>query len=97
MSWLKQHPLYASQAERDAATQKAESDSSDDRSIYSNEGASNGGHGTDDTLAITRTLEEHGIPCCLVGNSALVFYGADRLRDVGSSRALPPSISASRG
>ncbi|KUI58413.1 hypothetical protein VP1G_05713 [Cytospora mali] len=43
--------------------------------------ASNRGHGTDDTLRVTQILEEHGIPCCLVGISALMFYGAGRVRD----------------
>ncbi|KAL9562186.1 hypothetical protein ACKAV7_013730 [Fusarium commune] len=42
--------------------------------------ASNGGRGTDDTLAVTRILEASDIPCCLVGISALIFYGAARVR-----------------
>ncbi|KAI0116452.1 hypothetical protein GGR51DRAFT_317951 [Nemania sp. FL0031] len=42
--------------------------------------ASNGGHGTDDALRVTQILEESNITCCLVGISALIFYGAGRLR-----------------
>ncbi|KAI0205495.1 hypothetical protein F4808DRAFT_472195 [Astrocystis sublimbata] len=42
--------------------------------------ASNGGHGTDDALRVTRILEDANIPCCLVGISALIFYGAARTR-----------------
>lgn len=41
-----------------------------------------GGHGTLEILAIIRFLEEHGIECCIVGVSALIFYGAGRVRDV---------------
>ncbi|KAJ5263256.1 hypothetical protein N7478_010861 [Penicillium angulare] len=52
----------------------------DTRSIYSNGSASNRGHGTDDTLAVTRILEQYGIPCFLVGTAALVFNGTDRVR-----------------
>ena len=44
--------------------------------------ASNGGHGTDDALRVTQILEKFGIPCCLVGISALIFYGAGRVRPV---------------
>lgn len=44
--------------------------------------ASNHGRGTDDTLRVTQILEEHGILNCLVGVSALKFYGAGRVRDV---------------
>lgn len=83
--------------ERDSNNESDESNSSDTRSIYSNKCASNQGYGTDDTLAVTCVLEEHGIPCCLVGIAALVFYGAGRVRDVGSLRAPSPSISACRG
>ncbi|OAX82950.1 hypothetical protein ACJ72_02701 [Emergomyces africanus] len=85
MSWLKQHPLSSlDTAPREGCDSNDKSDdldSSDTRSIYSIELASNRGHGTDDTLAVTHTLEEHGIPCCLVGISALVFYGAGRVRN----------------
>ncbi|KAH6628867.1 hypothetical protein F5144DRAFT_492409 [Chaetomium tenue] len=34
--------------------------------------------GTNDILRVTKELENHGIPCCLVGISALIFYGAHR-------------------
>lgn len=43
-----------------------------------------GGHGTLEILTITRFLEEHGIECCIVGVSALIYYGAGRVRDVSS-------------
>lgn len=41
-----------------------------------------GGHGTLEILEVTRFLERHGIECCIVGVSALMFYGAGRVRDV---------------
>ncbi|KAI1073207.1 hypothetical protein LB507_010874, partial [Fusarium sp. FIESC RH6] len=41
---------------------------------------SNDGRGTDDALAVTQILEASDIPCCLVGISALIFYGAARVR-----------------
>ncbi|KAJ5673756.1 hypothetical protein N7462_009195 [Penicillium macrosclerotiorum] len=40
-----------------------------------------GGHGTLEILAVTRFLESRGIECCIVGVSALIFYGAGRVRD----------------
>ncbi|KAJ5915226.1 hypothetical protein N7454_011121 [Penicillium verhagenii] len=40
-----------------------------------------GGHGTLEILEVTRYLENHGIECCIVGISALMFYGAGRARD----------------
>ncbi|KAI9729157.1 MAG: hypothetical protein M1834_007064 [Cirrosporium novae-zelandiae] len=43
--------------------------------------ASCDGHGTLDILKITRILEEAGIPCCLVGTSALRYFGVNRLRE----------------
>lgn len=43
---------------------------------------SNGSHGTDVALRVSQILEEHGIPCCFVGISALTFYGAARVRPV---------------
>jgi hypothetical protein len=97
MSWLKLHPLSsldtASQARPDSDDKTNESrDSSDTESTYSNESASNHGYGTDDTLAVTQVLEQHDIPCCLVGIAALVFYGAGRLRDVSHSGALSPTF-----
>lgn len=93
MSWLKRHPLSSlgttSQAGSDSDNQTKESgDCSDTESTYSNERSSNNGHGTDDTLAVTQVLEQHGIPCCLVGIAALVFYGAGRVRDVSRSVTL---------
>lgn len=48
--------------------------------------ASCGGHGTYEAKELIDMLEEHGIICCLVGVSALVFYGAERMRHV----CLPP-------
>ncbi|KAI0429892.1 hypothetical protein F5Y09DRAFT_331470 [Xylaria sp. FL1042] len=44
--------------------------------------ASNSGRGTDDALRVTMILEDANITCCLVGISALIFYGAGRLRPV---------------
>ncbi|KAM3515226.1 hypothetical protein MY11210_001119, partial [Beauveria gryllotalpidicola] len=35
---------------------------------------------TNKTLAVIQTLNEHEIPCCCVGISALKFYGARRMR-----------------
>lgn len=43
-------------------------------------------------LPVTQMLEQHGIPCCLVGIAALVFYGAGRVREVSH-----PSTFSSRG
>ncbi|KAH7150857.1 hypothetical protein DER46DRAFT_638644 [Fusarium sp. MPI-SDFR-AT-0072] len=40
--------------------------------------ASNGGRSTNNALTITRILEASDIPCCLMGISALIFYGAAR-------------------
>ena len=93
MSWLKHHPLSslgtASQAGSDSDDKTNDSrDCSDTESTYSNECASNCGYGTDDTLTVTKVLEQHGIPCCLVGIAALIFYGAGRVRDVSHSGAL---------
>ncbi|KAI1423792.1 hypothetical protein F5Y12DRAFT_715909 [Xylaria sp. FL1777] len=42
--------------------------------------ASNHGHGTDDAHGVTKILEDANITCCLVGISALIFYGAVRGR-----------------
>lgn len=96
MSWLKHHPLSslgtASQAGSDSDETNKSGDCSDTESTYSNECASNGGYGTDDTLAVTQVLEQHGIPCCLVGIAALVFYGAGRVRDVSRSGAVSPTF-----
>ncbi|KAF2757515.1 hypothetical protein EJ05DRAFT_511314 [Pseudovirgaria hyperparasitica] len=43
--------------------------------------ASCGGHGTFEIRDVTCLLEQNGIPCCVVGVSALMFYGALRVRD----------------
>ncbi|KAM5374313.1 hypothetical protein ACJZ2D_006486 [Fusarium nematophilum] len=43
--------------------------------------ASCGGHGTIEALQLSRTLEEADIPCCFCGVSALIYYGAGRVRD----------------
>ncbi|KIL91287.1 hypothetical protein FAVG1_04901 [Fusarium avenaceum] len=50
------------------------------RKLGDEEQASNNGRGTDDALTVTRILEASDIPCCLVGISALIFYGAARVR-----------------
>lgn len=42
-----------------------------------------GGHGTLEALEVSRVLEDAGIICCFTGTSALVYYGAGRIRDVG--------------
>jgi hypothetical protein len=52
------------------------------RKLGDEELASNGGRGTDDALTVTRILEASDIPCCLVGISVLIFYGAARPRPV---------------
>jgi hypothetical protein len=41
-----------------------------------------GGHGTLEILEVTQLLDEAGITCCLVGISALIYYGAGRGRRV---------------
>ena len=51
--------------------------------------ASFGGHGTLEILKVTQVLEGHDIPCCLTGTSALIYYGADRTRNVRFSDLLP--------
>lgn len=40
------------------------------------------GHGTLEMLEVTRLLESAGITCCVVGISALIYYGAGRGRRV---------------
>lgn len=44
--------------------------------------ASCGGHGTLEILEIIESLKNAGITCCIVGLSALKYYGARRLREV---------------
>jgi len=41
-----------------------------------------GGHGTLEILQVTELLRGAGIICCLVGISALIYYGAGRVRKV---------------
>ncbi|KZM19283.1 hypothetical protein ST47_g9573 [Ascochyta rabiei] len=40
--------------------------------------ASSGGHGTLEIRDVTKVLEQNQIPCCVVGVSALMFYGVPR-------------------
>ena len=47
--------------------------------------ASNGGHGTLEALRVSQILDDRGIPCCFCGVSALIYYGAGRVRDVSTS------------
>ena len=46
--------------------------------------ASFGGHGTLEMLEVTQLLNGAGITCCMVGISALIYYGAGRVRNVSS-------------
>lgn len=48
------------------------------------ESASCGGHGTLEMLEVSRLLEENGIICAFCCVSALIYYGAGRVRDVGT-------------
>jgi hypothetical protein len=41
-----------------------------------------GGHGTLEIVDVTQLLNRAGITCCLVGISALIYYGAGRGRRV---------------
>jgi hypothetical protein len=41
-----------------------------------------GGHGTLEILEVIQSLEGASIICCLVGISALIYYGAGRVRRV---------------
>ncbi|KAE9363252.1 hypothetical protein N431DRAFT_498990 [Stipitochalara longipes BDJ] len=43
--------------------------------------ASCNGHGTLDILEVTQILEKAGIPCCIVGKSALKYFGAWIMRN----------------
>ncbi|KAB8222019.1 hypothetical protein BDV33DRAFT_190104 [Aspergillus novoparasiticus] len=86
MSWLKLHPLSSLDSSDDKTDESKVC--SDTEPTYSNEYASNRGYGTDDTLAVTRVLEQYGISCCLVGIAALVFYGAGRVQLVGQAAEL---------
>ncbi|KAF2807510.1 uncharacterized protein BDZ99DRAFT_392496 [Mytilinidion resinicola] len=42
--------------------------------------ASSGGRATHEVIQIIQIFEKHRIICCLVGVSALVFYGAERIQ-----------------
>ncbi|KAH6715940.1 hypothetical protein BKA61DRAFT_720093 [Leptodontidium sp. MPI-SDFR-AT-0119] len=42
--------------------------------------ASFGGHGTIEARQVTLILEDAGIPCCVCGVGALMYYGAGRVR-----------------
>ena len=50
--------------------------------------ASCNGHGTLEILELTKILEEAGIPCCLVGVSALRYFGVPRMANVSLSRPI---------
>src|SRR5690606_13970835 len=47
------------------------------------------GRGVDEAFGVTSALESSGIPCCVVGAKALVYYGAHRVPMV-STRLLAP-------
>jgi hypothetical protein len=47
-----------------------------------NRQASYSGHGTREIRDVTEVLEHGQVPCCVVGVSALIFYGVPRVRDV---------------
>lgn len=49
--------------------------------------ASCGGSENLEALAMIKTLEEAGIPCCVVNIPALKYFGAGRVRNVGSFRS----------
>jgi hypothetical protein len=55
--------------------------------------ASCNGHGTLEILEITQILESAGIPCCIVGVSALKYFGAWIMRNVSRVSATTPSFS----
>jgi len=38
--------------------------------------------GVEEMLAIVRLLESDNIPCCMVGESALIYFGTGRMRNV---------------
>lgn len=52
------------------------------------EPASCGGHGTLEMLELSRLLEENGIICAFCSVSALIYYGAGRVRDVSTFLSL---------
>ncbi|KAH9207029.1 hypothetical protein DL95DRAFT_469066 [Leptodontidium sp. 2 PMI_412] len=49
--------------------------------VFGDAKASCGGHGTLEILEVTKILEKEGIPCCIVGVSALKYYWAQRMRN----------------
>lgn len=49
-------------------------------------GAADCGRGVDEMLGVINALESHGIPCCVAGTKALVYYGAHRVPMVSSLR-----------
>jgi len=38
--------------------------------------------GVEEMLAVVRLLESENIPCCMVGESALIYFGTGRMRNV---------------
>jgi len=54
------------------------------------ESASCGGHGTLEMLEVSRVLEDNGIICAFCEVSALIYYGAGRVRDVSACPSFPP-------
>jgi hypothetical protein len=54
------------------------------------ESASCGGHGTLEMLEVSRVLEGNGILCAFCGVSALIYYGAGRVRDVSTFPSFLP-------
>lgn len=48
------------------------------------EDVSFGGVGTLEILEVTKLLNGAGVTCCMVGVSALIYYGAGRVRHVSS-------------
>lgn len=55
--------------------------------------ASCGGHGTLEIREIVQALEKAGITSCMVGVTALMYYGARRARDVSSDTILYTNTS----
>jgi hypothetical protein len=45
------------------------------------------GRGVDEALDVINAVESSGIPCCVVGAKALVYYGAHRVPMVSTPRA----------
>ena len=52
------------------------------------------GHGTLEILEVTKSLEKAGITCCVVGISALIYYGAWRVRRVSlKQQSVAPTVA----